>query len=459
MRCPPGGAPSCRGTRREQHGSDPARGPGAPGRGGRDAGAPGGRGGAAAVVCATPVVVGRQGRARGCGRVVRQGARPGPVLRVPYYAPLGAVVATTSTLARSVRESAQAILAILVGAAIARGVDLVLAPSALSVALVVGLALLCAGWRRFGEMGVGGHVRPVRAHHRQRREGRVRRRVRRSRRRGRGHRCRHQPARATAAPHPDRGGPRRAARHARRPGRGARRRPRGRAPPSAEEWEERRREVEPTLTRARDAVVRTREAARATSGCAGTATGPRRRCGARRSSRVGRRHRVARAPARRVGARGPRRPRARRPPAAARGAPWTPTPVRCGPSARSPPPEALRELTERTQELHEGAGGAPRGRPGLLRRGRGRARAAARRGGARGRLTTGARNRPGPAGWSDAVVRGRGGSGGRGRRQPQVCAACSTTSSLDTSSPSTVAVAATVTEPASSTVARAANDW
>ena len=37
----------------------------------------------------------------------------------------------------------------------------------------------------------------------------------------------------------------------------------GERPPSAEEWEERRREVEPTLTRARDAVARTREAARA----------------------------------------------------------------------------------------------------------------------------------------------------------------------------------------------------
>ncbi|MFE6235064.1 aromatic acid exporter family protein [Cellulosimicrobium sp. NPDC057862] len=78
---------------------------------------------------------------------------PAPFSDYPYYAPLGAVVATTSTLARSVRESVQAILAILVGAVVARGVDLVLAPSALSVALVVGLALLCSGWHRFGQMG------------------------------------------------------------------------------------------------------------------------------------------------------------------------------------------------------------------------------------------------------------------------------------------------------------------
>lgn len=78
---------------------------------------------------------------------------PEPFSDYPYYAPLGAVVATTSTLVRSVRESAQAVLAILVGAAIARGVDLVLAPSASSVALVVGLALLCSPWRWFGGMG------------------------------------------------------------------------------------------------------------------------------------------------------------------------------------------------------------------------------------------------------------------------------------------------------------------
>ncbi|MBD8078423.1 FUSC family protein [Cellulosimicrobium arenosum] len=78
---------------------------------------------------------------------------PEPFSDYPYYAPLGAVVATTSTLARSVRESFQALAALLVGAVIARGVDLLLAPSALSVALAVGLALLCAGWSRLGDMG------------------------------------------------------------------------------------------------------------------------------------------------------------------------------------------------------------------------------------------------------------------------------------------------------------------
>nr|WP_277818585.1 aromatic acid exporter family protein [Cellulosimicrobium arenosum] len=78
---------------------------------------------------------------------------PEPFSDYPYYAPLGAVVASTSTLVRSVRESVQATVAILLGAAIARLVDLVLVPGALSIAVVVGLALLVSGWARLGDMG------------------------------------------------------------------------------------------------------------------------------------------------------------------------------------------------------------------------------------------------------------------------------------------------------------------
>ncbi|MEN5074032.1 FUSC family protein [Isoptericola cucumis] len=78
---------------------------------------------------------------------------PPPFADYPYYAPLGAVIATTATLARSVRESVQAVAALLVGAGIAVGVDTVLPSDALSVALVVGVALLCAGWRGFGDQG------------------------------------------------------------------------------------------------------------------------------------------------------------------------------------------------------------------------------------------------------------------------------------------------------------------
>ncbi|MGI5187203.1 hypothetical protein ACQEVI_03560 [Promicromonospora sp. CA-289599] len=78
---------------------------------------------------------------------------PAPFSEYPYYAPLGAVVAMSSTAVSSVRVSAQAVGAVLMGAAIARGVDAVLASSVLSVALVVAVALLCAGWRVFGTMG------------------------------------------------------------------------------------------------------------------------------------------------------------------------------------------------------------------------------------------------------------------------------------------------------------------
>ncbi|MFD6444341.1 aromatic acid exporter family protein [Promicromonospora sp. NPDC060204] len=78
---------------------------------------------------------------------------PAPFSEYPYYAPLGAVVAVTSSAVRSVRESVQAVGALLLGAVIARGVDAAVGSSVLSVAIVVAVALLCAGSRLFGEMG------------------------------------------------------------------------------------------------------------------------------------------------------------------------------------------------------------------------------------------------------------------------------------------------------------------
>jgi uncharacterized membrane protein YgaE (UPF0421/DUF939 family) len=78
---------------------------------------------------------------------------PAPLSDYPYYAPLGALIAATGTVARSVRSSVQAVGALLLGVVIARATDLLLAPGALSVAVVVGVALLCAGWHRFGDMG------------------------------------------------------------------------------------------------------------------------------------------------------------------------------------------------------------------------------------------------------------------------------------------------------------------
>ncbi|GAB2471872.1 hypothetical protein GCM10027063_10610 [Promicromonospora xylanilytica] len=78
---------------------------------------------------------------------------PAPFAEYPYYAPLGAVLATTSTVVRSVRDSLQSVAAVLVGALIARTVALLPLPGLLELAVVVGLALLCVSWRIFGDMG------------------------------------------------------------------------------------------------------------------------------------------------------------------------------------------------------------------------------------------------------------------------------------------------------------------
>lgn len=78
---------------------------------------------------------------------------PQPWSEYAYYAPLGAVVVATGTLARSARTAVQATAAILIGAAVAQAVHLVLDPGAPAVALAVGVALLISGWRALGEMG------------------------------------------------------------------------------------------------------------------------------------------------------------------------------------------------------------------------------------------------------------------------------------------------------------------
>lgn len=78
---------------------------------------------------------------------------PAPLSDYPYYAPLGAVIATSTTVARSVRETAQTTGAILLGVVVARLADAFLAPGALSIALVVALATVAAGWGRLGDMG------------------------------------------------------------------------------------------------------------------------------------------------------------------------------------------------------------------------------------------------------------------------------------------------------------------
>ena len=70
----------------------------------------------------------------------------------PYYAPLGAVIAVSVTVADSVRASIQGVAAILVGAALAVGAGAVV-PTVPGLAIVVLLGTLVAGWWRLGEMG------------------------------------------------------------------------------------------------------------------------------------------------------------------------------------------------------------------------------------------------------------------------------------------------------------------
>lgn len=69
----------------------------------------------------------------------------------PYYAPLGAVIAVSATVADSVKTSLQGVAAILLGAAIAV-VAAALLPTVPGLAVAVLLGALAAGWWRFGEM-------------------------------------------------------------------------------------------------------------------------------------------------------------------------------------------------------------------------------------------------------------------------------------------------------------------
>lgn len=78
---------------------------------------------------------------------------PDPAGDYPYYAPLGAVIATTTTLAGSVRESVQTVAAIAVGGAIGfLGGHLGSSSSPLTVALVVAVGVLAVGLRPLGAM-------------------------------------------------------------------------------------------------------------------------------------------------------------------------------------------------------------------------------------------------------------------------------------------------------------------
>ena len=68
----------------------------------------------------------------------------------PYYAPLGAVIAVTTTVAGSIRESLQGLAAIFVGAALALASLLTPMPVVVDLAFVVGIGTALSGWRAFG---------------------------------------------------------------------------------------------------------------------------------------------------------------------------------------------------------------------------------------------------------------------------------------------------------------------
>jgi uncharacterized membrane protein YgaE (UPF0421/DUF939 family) len=69
----------------------------------------------------------------------------------PYYAPLGAVIAVSTTVAGSVRESLQAVVGIALGALIAvTAMTVTEFPVAVDIVLVVLVASLLSGWRRLG---------------------------------------------------------------------------------------------------------------------------------------------------------------------------------------------------------------------------------------------------------------------------------------------------------------------
>ena len=68
----------------------------------------------------------------------------------PYYAPLGAVIATSTTVAASMRQSWQTVAAIALGAGLALAIDQLLGRNLGTVAAVVGIGVLLGGWKRLG---------------------------------------------------------------------------------------------------------------------------------------------------------------------------------------------------------------------------------------------------------------------------------------------------------------------
>lgn len=78
---------------------------------------------------------------------------PAPLPDYAYYAPLGAVVTSSLTLAGSARESLRILAAILTGAAIGASVERFDLPGLLAIGLVVAVGTAVGGWRALGSAG------------------------------------------------------------------------------------------------------------------------------------------------------------------------------------------------------------------------------------------------------------------------------------------------------------------
>jgi uncharacterized membrane protein YgaE (UPF0421/DUF939 family) len=78
---------------------------------------------------------------------------PEPASDYPYYAPLGALLATTTTLARSAREAVQTVSAVAVGAGVALAVEVLAPANLVTIAVVVGVGVLLAGRPQLGSAG------------------------------------------------------------------------------------------------------------------------------------------------------------------------------------------------------------------------------------------------------------------------------------------------------------------
>ena len=77
----------------------------------------------------------------------------GFVADYPYYAPLGVVVATSTSIVASVRTAVQSVAAIFTGAVLAVLVDVLPVPGAIAIAVGIGVGVVVAAAPLFGSMG------------------------------------------------------------------------------------------------------------------------------------------------------------------------------------------------------------------------------------------------------------------------------------------------------------------